>query len=92
MKLTQIVMVAALMLPGSFAAAQDYDAEGMASGLTMIERNVAQILDDNDFDIDPRSLTLAQLVEISEIMRGPEFSGGGPVVRTQIEAALGRED
>lgn len=92
MKITQVVMVAALMLPSSYAAAQDWDAEGMATGLTMIEQNVAQILDENNFDTDPRLLTLAQLVEISEIMNGPASEGDGTILRTRIGAALGRED
>lgn len=90
MKLTQLALAAALILPATYAAAHEVDTMRMTDGLSMIERNVAGILEDNDIDVDPRSLTLAQLVEIAYIVDGPDAGSGGTSVRSDIESALGR--
>lgn len=73
----------ALMVPVSVHA-QDFD--GMEAGLTMLETNVAGILEENGLgDVDPRSLSLAQIVEIITVVR----EGDDNSTRQAIEVVLG---
>lgn len=90
MKLTKIALAFAVMLPASYALAQDYDAAGMAEGLTMLELNVNNAFQRYEIDADPTSLSLAQLAEIVGILNDPNANSGGTSAKAKIEAALRR--
>ncbi len=58
------LLFAAVFLLPTAAAAEGYDVEGMQAGLSMLELNVARILNETGVDADPRSLDLSQIVQI----------------------------
>ncbi|MCF6446034.1 hypothetical protein [Nereida sp. MMG025] len=79
-----ILFAAALVAAPTFATAQAFDTAGMTAGLSMLETNVAGILDQYNIDADPTSLDLAQIVQIINVVE----EDGSRNIRSAIEVIV----
>ncbi len=88
MKTLKYALIGALLFPAMGAVAQDVDAPGMLTGLTMIQTNVNNAFRLHDIDADPTKLTLSQLVEIANVLNDPEMNSGGQSAKMTILKVL----
>lgn len=88
MKIIPLALAAALSLSASMALAQDYNANEMESGLSMIQNNAANAFKKYGIDADPMALSMGQLAQIVGILADPDKDSGGSSAKASIEAII----
>lgn len=88
MRIIPLSVAFALVLPASMAMAQQYDVDGMSENLSMIQLNAANAFEKFNIDVDPTTLTVAQLATIVGILSDPDGGSGGRTYKASIEAVL----
>ena len=90
MKLVKAALVATMLLPASGAFAQD-DSLGRAQfqvGLSMLEVNAQNALEEYNIDANVQDLSLAQLAQILGILNDPDANTGGNDAGRRISAIV----
>lgn len=90
MRIIPLSVAFALALPASMAMAQQYDVDGMSKNLSMIELNAANAFKQYNIDVDPTTLTVAELARVIGILSDPDGDSGGRTYKASIEGTLGK--
>ena len=86
--LRSLAFIAAFGFVSSGAFAKGYDTTSMQHGLDMLQTEVAQALTEYQIDVDPATLSMAQIAVIISVLNDPDKDSGGSNAKTAIEAAI----
>jgi hypothetical protein len=89
-KLTSIVLAAALSLPAGAALAQEANVADMMAGLSMLEANTQMALNKYGIEANVMDLSLGQLALIGRVLTDPDADTDGNSRKATIAFIVGR--